>query len=449
MKFGDTGGTFAPDEARAGKLMGVLVVALVFSVMNGTMFNVALPVIAERFSLAPSQVSWVMTSYMVVYAVGSVVYGKLADNYPLKSLVTFGMLVFGLGSILGMAADAYATVVLGRVFQAAGAAVMPAASMIVPVRYFPAERRGKALGTTAVGLALGGALGPVVAGSIAGLGSWRWLFVFSLASLATLPFFRKYLGDDQGQPGRIDWLGGGLLAAATAAYLLSITQGRWLIFAGGCVLLALFLIRIRNAAAPFIPPALFANRKYAVGLLLAFLTAALNFSATFMAPQFLTSLNHLSPGGVGTILFPAAIASALLGRLGGKLADRRGNEGLVWLGSCLLLLGYGLLSVFVGEAAYWIALFLIASQIGQTFMQIAMSNTVSRTLSADQVGVGMGMLAMLNFIAGALAMSAIGKLLDRATGEAGGAQAYGSIFIGMCLTVLVVAGLYRLRFPKG
>mgnify|MGYP002401717316 CR=1 FL=1 len=437
------------EEARAEKLMGVLVVALVFSVMNGTMFNVALPVIAERFALVPSQVSWVMTSYMVVYAVGSVVYGKLADNYSLKSLLTFGMLVFALGSIVGMAADTYATVVAARILQAAGAAVMPAASMIVPVRYFPVEKRGRALGTTAVGLALGSALGPVVAGAIAGLGSWRWLFLFSLVSLATLPLFRKYLGDDKGRPGRIDWLGGGLLGAATAAYLLAITQGKWQMIVAGSVLLLLFIVRIRKAAVPFVPPALFANGRFSAGLFIAFLAAALNFSVTFMAPQFLTSLNNLSPGGVGAVLFPAAIASALMGRIGGKLADRRGNGVLVGLASGLLLLGYGLLAGFVGEAAHWIALFLIASQIGQTFLQIAMSGTVSRTLAKEQAGVGMGMLAMLNFIAGALSMSVIGKVLDRTAAEAGGASTYSHILIAMCLTVIFIAGMYRLRFRKG
>jgi len=446
-----------PNAASSERLMSVLVVALIFSVMNGTMFNVALPVIAQRFALSPSEVSWVMTAYMVVYAIGSAVYGKLADKYRLKSLITFGMLVFTLGSILGMTAGSYAMIVVGRILQAAGAAVMPAMSMIVPIRYFPAEKRGKALGTTAVGLALGGALGPIVAGAIASLGDWRWLFLFSLVSLVTLPLFRKYLGDDKGQAGRIDWIGGGLLAGAVALFLLAITQGEWTSFAGGSIALILFIVRIRTAAVPFISPSLFANRKFATGLFIAFLAASLNFSLTFMAPQFLTSLNHLSPGTIGAVLFPAAIASALLGRKGGKLADRRGNGYLIALASFLLLLGYGLLSSFMGGSAYLVALFLIAGQIGQTFLQIAMSNSVSRTLTQEQTGVGMGMLSMLNFIAGALAMSVVGKVLDRGTVDIRlnpfvsdiGAYAYSNILIVLCMIVLAIAGIYRLRFIKG
>lgn len=145
----------------ADKLLGVLVVTLIFSVMNGTMFNVALPEIGKEFNLVPSEVSWIMTSYMVVYAVGSIVMGKLADKYRLKDLLTYGLLIFALGSLLGLLATEYWVIILGRVIQAAGASVLPATAMIIPVRYFAPEKRGRALGTSAVGLALGNALGPL------------------------------------------------------------------------------------------------------------------------------------------------------------------------------------------------------------------------------------------------------------------------------------------------
>ena len=176
----------------ADKLLAVLVVTLIFSVMNGTMFNVALPEIGKEFNLVPSEVSWIMTSYMVVYAVGSIVMGKLADKYRLKDLLTYGLLIFALGSLLGLLATEYWVIILGRVIQAAGASVLPATAMIIPVRYFAPEK-GRALGTSAVGLALGNALGPVAAGLITSFGSWRLMFVLSLLPLLTLPFFRKYL----------------------------------------------------------------------------------------------------------------------------------------------------------------------------------------------------------------------------------------------------------------
>jgi MFS transporter, DHA2 family, metal-tetracycline-proton antiporter len=129
------------------KLLLVLAVTLVFSVMNASIFNVVLPVIGAEFHLAPSALSWISTGYMIVYAIGSVTYGKLADKYRLKDLLTFGLAVFALGSLVGLIATEYWMIILGRVLQAAGASVIPATGMIIPVRYFPPEKRGRALGT--------------------------------------------------------------------------------------------------------------------------------------------------------------------------------------------------------------------------------------------------------------------------------------------------------------
>ncbi|WP_110932888.1 MFS transporter [Paenibacillus bouchesdurhonensis] len=441
-------------DKRADKLLGVLVFALIFSVMNGTMFNVALPMIGKEFGLIPSQVSWVMTSYMVLYAIGSVVFGKLADRYKLKDLLTFGLLLFAVGSIVGASASEYWMIVLGRILQAAGASVLPATAMIIPIRYFAPEKRGRALGTSAVGLSLGAALGPVVAGLISGYGSWRWLFLFSLLSLVTLPLFRKYLDDDRGEAGHIDFLGGGLLAGTVTFLLLAITQSHWLLLVIGIALFVLFVLRIRKAKHPFVQPSIFANKYFAIGLFIAFITTSMNFALTFMTPQYLAALNNLSPENIGFVLFPAAIVSAMLGRRGGKLADERGNGFLMSAAACLMLVCYALLSSFVGVTPYIIAVILIAGNVGQTFMQITMSNTISRTLAKEQVGVGMGLFSMLNFISGAISMSIISKLLDQQQSALRinpfvaneGAYVYSNIFIVMCLMVAAMYWLYRVQF---
>ncbi|WP_211748777.1 MFS transporter [Paenibacillus sp. Marseille-Q4541] len=438
----------------ADKLLKILVVTLVFSVMNGTMFNVALPEIGKEFNLVPSQVSWIMTSYMVVYAVGSIVMGKLADKYRLKDLLTYGLIIFALGSLIGLVANEFWLIILGRVIQAAGASVLPATAMIIPIRYFAPEKRGRALGTSAIGLALGNALGPVAAGLITSFGSWRLMFILSLLPLLTLPFFRKYLDNAKGKAGSIDVLGGGLLAVTVALFLLAITQMQVWLFLGGVVMLTLFIIRIRKAAEPFIKPGLFRNKTYSIGLLLAFSTTAMSFSMTFMTPQFLTAVNSLSSASIGFVLVPAAIASAIMGRKGGRLADDRGNFTLVFVASVLLFLAFSLLSTFIGVSAYIIAIILILGNVGQTFMQIAMSNTISRTLSKEETGVGMGLLSMINFISGAMAMSVVGKLLDKgATSlqfnpfiKSDDALVYSNIFVVMSLVVIAVVILYRYQF---
>lgn len=117
-------------------LLRVLVFTLIISVMNGTMFNVVLPVISKEFELTASQVTWIVSGYLIVYAIGTVTYGKLSDKFSIKALITFGLLLLAAGSIVGVVATQYWMIIVARILQAAGAAVIPALAMIIPVRFF-------------------------------------------------------------------------------------------------------------------------------------------------------------------------------------------------------------------------------------------------------------------------------------------------------------------------
>ncbi|OCT11368.1 antiporter [Paenibacillus pectinilyticus] len=396
----------------ADKLMRILMFTMALSMMSGVMFNIALPKISSEFHLSIAQVSWLSSAYILIYAIGAVTYGKLADRYRLKDLVTFGLLLFAVGSLIGLTSQTFAMALIGRCLQASGAAVIPAMSMIIPLRFFPPERRGAALGMTAVGLAFGNALGPVVAALLISTLQWRWLFAVSLLSLVTLPFYRAYLGSERTvSRGRFDWLGGLLLGITIALLLLSVTTGIWLLLFG-LLALGLFIARICTAGDPFIAPKLFQNRKYTLGLTISFLVSGTCCSLFVLSPLLLADVQQLPSIWIGFAMIPAAAASAIFGRKGGKLADTKGNLFVVRIASSLLLSSFLLLSTFTASSALWIALFLVLGNVGQSFMTIAISNSVSRNLPADQVGVGMGMLSMANFIGQGIAISIYGKVVD-------------------------------------
>jgi len=444
----------AHSKSKEEKLLRVLFIALIFSVMNAFLFNVVLPVISIEFNLSAAQVSWILSGYMIVYAFGTVIYGKLADKYRLKDLLTFGLLLFALGSVIGLVTTQYWMIILGRVIQASGASVIPAMAMIIPVRYFSQEKRGRALGMTAAGMALGTALGPIVSGLVADLTGWRFLFCLSLLPLITIPFFRKYLDDERGSIGKIDFIGGTLLAGTVTLLLLAVTQGNGLLIFAGLILLALFILRIFSTTDPFIDPDIFKNKKYSWGLIITFLAAALIFGIQFLSPLFLADINHLSPLVIGLVMFPPAIVSALLGRSGGKLADKKGNSYLVYIAILLIFVCYVLLSTFVGVSPITIMLLLTFGSAGTTFMRIGITNTISRTLSKEQIGVGMGFFSMFNFISGAAVTSLIGKMLDfNSSGfrfnpvpSESATFVYSNIFVMLAFIAVIAAALYYLQF---
>ncbi|EIJ82084.1 metal-tetracycline/H+ antiporter [Bacillus methanolicus PB1] len=394
------------------KLMRIVMFTLVLSSMSVLMFNFVLPEIGKTFDLTNAQVSWVTSSYALIYGIGTVIYGKLADRYKLKNLLTSGLSFFALGSLIGLFFQTFWMVLVGRCLQAAGAAVIPATAMLIPLRYFPPERRGAAMGTAFVGLALGSALGPVISAFIVGIAHWRWLFCVPLLILITLPFYRKYLGDERGSLGRLDWVGGGLLGMTVTLLLLGVTSGKWRFAIVGLLALALFIARIRSVSEPFVQPGLFTNKNYTLRLTIAFLISGIGLSLYFLGPLLLAHVHQLPPSWISFAMVPAAVASAILGRKGGKLADLKGNSYLFFIASGLLLTCFVLLSTFIGISPVFISIFLIFGNVGQTFMMIAMSNSISIALPKEQAGVGMGLLSMLNFIAGGMASGVYGKVVD-------------------------------------
>ncbi len=390
-------------------LMRFLLFTVMISSMSAMMFNVVLPEISEEFGLTLAEVSWMSSAYTIIYAFGTVTYGKLADRYPLRSLLTFGLLLFAAGSLIGLLSQSFGMALIGRCLQSAGAAAVPATALIIPIRYFPPEKRGGAMSMTAVGLALGGAIAPILSAIIVSFANWRWLFLPSLLMLLLIPLYRRYLEHEPKAAQRsFDWLGGLLLAASITALLLGITNhARWA-FAAAVLSFLLFLVRIHRTEEPFIQPQLLRSRPYAAAVLVAFLINGIGVSLFFLTPILLADVYRMEPAYIGYAMVPAAIVSSLLGRLGGKLADRKGNSYLFITASLSLFACMVCLSLFTGVSPALVSLFLILGYAGQSYIQIAMANAVSVTLPKEQTGVGMGLFSMLSFISQGIAVSLFG-----------------------------------------
>ena len=404
----------SPRERIGRRIMRVMFFTAVFSTLSMLTFNIVLPELRDEFHIDLAQASWLSSGYLFVYALGNVVYGKLASRFRLKNLITCGLTLFAVGSLLGFASTSFWLALTGRLVQAAGASVVPAAAMLLPIRYFPPERRPGAMSMTTAGLALGTALGPVVAALLLTFLNWRWLYVPPVFVLVLVPFFRKYVNDDSTpNPGKLDWLGGALLALTVAFMLIGATYLIGWMGVAAALMMLLFIWRLSTAADPFIQPALFRNGKYTSGLMLAALISSIASGMALLPPVLLADVYGLGSEWIGFLLVPAAAVSSVLSRVGGKVGDRKGERRLYLLASSLLMLGLMLLALFSGVVDVWlIPLFLIFVHVGQTFIQVAVSSTLSKTLPKEQAGVGMGLFQMLNGLASSMAVIIYGLLLE-------------------------------------
>lgn len=424
-----------------------LAVTIFFSVLNGVMFNIAIPEIAKGFGLMPSEVSWVMTAYTATFALGALVYGKLADSVSIKRLITIGLLLLNLGSVIGFMAGWYPMLIFARVLQASGGSAIPALAMLVATRYFPRQRKGMVFGVIASTVAFGAGIGPVLGGFIAGSMHWRFLFLLTVLTLPALPFLRAMLPDERPEHKAFDLPGAALVIGGVGTLLVGVTQGGAAFVLAGSVLLALFVLRIRMAPEPFIRPGLFLIPSYRSTIAMAVLTTGGMFGMMFAVPIMLSDLADLGAREIGFVMFPGAMSAAVMGRVGGSFVDAWGGRRMMLVGSFVMIAGLLVISTAAGATAAMFSALLVITYIGFSFLQSAMPHTVSSDLPREETGVGMGAYSMFFFSAGSFFAAAIGRVLDlgragfRLNPLAGTEEAwiYSNVFL--VLAALVLAGL--------
>ncbi|RKD71162.1 DHA2 family metal-tetracycline-proton antiporter-like MFS transporter [Sinobaca qinghaiensis] len=432
------------------RIIVLLCAVLMFSVMNSTMFMIAVPDIADAFSLSPSEVSWVVTGYIIIYAVGALVYGKLADLYPFKRLLTVGLILFAVGSIIGFFSTHFIMVVAARMVQAAGAATVPALVFIAPSRFFK-EEQGKVLGIVSSTMAFASGIGPIAGGLIAGAFAWNYLFLVSIFVVITIPFFHKWLPEEEPKSGKVDLPGAFFMAVGVGFFILFITTFGWLYLGISIIFLSVFIWWIFHVETPFVKPGLFLNHAYRTTLITSFFGILTMFSMMFMMPLLLDDVNNLSTTAIGLVLFPGAIAAAFMGRIAGLWTDRFGSWPMVFLALGLTMVGFTSLSIAAGASPLLVSLALVASYVAFPFLQTATANLISSVLPAEETGVGMGVYNLFNFMAGAFGGAVVGALLNQYTGaeaynplhfSPGHAGIYSNIFMGMAVMAVINAAVF-------
>ena len=169
-------------------LLAVVVSAILVSALNQTFTNVVVPDIQDDFGASRGQTGWVITGYLLVFAVGIPLYGRIADLYSLRLVFSVGLVALAAGSLVCALAPTLPVLVAGRIVQAIGASAIPALGFAAVAKAMPPGERGAALGLLSSSVGAGAAVGPVAGGAIAGLAGWHVLFYLTLVlSLALAP----------------------------------------------------------------------------------------------------------------------------------------------------------------------------------------------------------------------------------------------------------------------
>ena len=388
--------------------LAVMICALFVSVFTYTMVNVAIPLIREQFGASEAQSGWVITGYVLTFAVGIPLYGRVSDLFSLRRTFAFGVGMLALGLAVCALAPTLTVLVAGRALQGVGAGAIPAVAFGSIAKLLAPGQRGTALGALSSSVGVGAAAGPVLGGLIAGAAGWQALFFVTLglslvvlaASIYVLP---DRISDEPAQDAtlrRLD-LPGGLLLGGTAGLLLfGVTQAETMglssFLVWGCLLLAglagaSFAWHIRTTPEPFISPRIFASGSFLAAALVGFLAQFTNIGSLFLAPLLLEGSSGLTPAAAGLILAPGAVAVAVLSPLAGKLSDRLGPRSVLLFGLTFMFISTLAISSFaIGAAPYVLAAGLLLLGIGYAGTNSPAANAASEAIPREVAGTGLG-----------------------------------------------------------
>jgi DHA2 family metal-tetracycline-proton antiporter-like MFS transporter/DHA2 family florfenicol/chloramphenicol resistance protein-like MFS transporter len=414
-------------------LLLVLISAVFVAVLNTSMVNVVVPVIGQEFGASEAQVGWVITGYLLVYAVGIPLYGRVSDLFSLRMTFVLGLLTFAAGSLLCALAPNLPLLVLGRIIQAAGGASIPALANASVAKLLPPGQRGMALGLIVSSVGIGAAVGPVVGGLVESFASWHALFYGTLSLTLFLILGAWFVLPHTTPTGEhwFDLLGGILFGLAAGLFLFGITQGQvagfssptsWGSFIGSGLAAVLFAWRIRSAAHPFVSPDLFKNRAFVAAVLVGFFTMLTNVSCLVSIPLLISHVNGLPSEAAGLVLAPGAISLAVLSPLAGRLSDRVGVRIPIFAGLTIMLVSVLFLSTFApGSPPPLIAAGMLGIGVGFACVNSPATNAAAAALPREEAGVGLGIYQGLFFLGGGIGPAVVGAFL--AARREGGAQA--------------------------
>ncbi|HDX9590878.1 TPA: MFS transporter [Bacillus pseudomycoides] len=428
-----------------------------FSVLNEMVFNVVLPDIAKDLGIPPSLANWINTSFMISFAIGSITYGTISDQYGVKKLLLFGLLAYSGGSLLGVLAHSHFFVVIAaRFIQGVGASAVPALIMVIVARYVKSEDRGKAFGIIGSLVAMGEWIGPALGGTIAHYVQWPVLFLIPMLTLFTIPFFLKELPNESVKGKRIDTWGIALLSCGIVIFTINITQSNWFYLAISFALFAGFTLHIHKVEQPFIEPRLLTNRKFIWGVLTGGILLGTVAGCIAMIPYMMRDVHQLSASMIGWVIFPGTMSVVLFSLIGGSLVDKRGTTFVLWLGSSFILASFFIISLFADQTPWLVSAMLIVMFGGLSFVKTVISTSVAAALGPKEVGAGMGFLSFACFLAEGLGMAIVGGLLAKhileypllSTIQNTKAYLYSNLLLVFIVAVLTGITIYTVAYSR-
>ncbi len=396
--------------------LSALIIASISSFLTPFMIssvNIALPAIGKEFKTDAVLLSWVATSYLLAAAVSLVPFGKLADIYGRKKVFLSGQIIVTVTSLLAAISVSAPMLIIFRIFQGVGGAMIFATSIAILTSVYPPQERGRVLGIAVAAVYIGLSCGPFFGGWLTQHFSWRSIFLINIPlglSIIWLVLW-KLKGEWIGAAGdKFDLTGSVIYGAAIVAIMYGITiipamASIWIILAG-ILALAGFVKWETKVRYPVFEVKLFReNRTFAFSCLAALINYSATFAVAFLLSLYLQYIKGLSPQGAGVVLIAQPIVMAVFSPLAGKLSDKIEPRVIASLGMALTTLGLILLALITNHTTLlYIVISLMVLGFGFALFSSPNMNAIMSSVAKKYYGIASGSVGTMRVLGQMLSM---------------------------------------------
>ena len=412
----------------------------------GSSINVALPSIGRALAMNAVLLSWIAMAYSLSSAIFLVPFGRAADIHGRKKIFLWGVAIFGFFSLLCGTATSGTMLILFRVLQGVGGAMVFGTGIAILTSVFPPNERGRALGINVAAVYLGLSLGPVVGGLLTQHLGWRSVFYVNVPlCLFLMPFTLTNLkgewAEARGEP--FDWAGSAIYGAGLASLMYGFSRlpaglGAVLV-AAGLAGIAAFVLWESRATHPVLDVSLFRrSRVFALSNLAALINYAATAAIGFLLSLYLQYIKALTPQAAGFVLIAQPAMQALFSPLAGRLSDRIEPRIVASTGMALNVIGLILLTLLNATTPLpFIVGSLLFLGLGFALFSSPNTNAIMGSVERRFYGVASATQATMRLVGQMFSMGVVMLIINLILGPVQIAPEYYPLFLRAAHTAFV------------
>lgn len=410
---------FSSFESKLVLLTTILASTIGF--FSATSIAIAIPNIQIQLGATIDQIQWVLYSFILVVSVGILVSGSLADSLGYKKILLWGIGIFTVANIGAMVSTNVVMLIISRAFQGLGAALIAPQSLAIINTLYDRKMRTTAIGYWSAASGLVTLFGPVLAGWLVDVGSWRWVFasVLPLCLVAAVLVMTTIPKSQTLRQFRLDWVGMSILVLSISSISLGFIRAQQSfgfleasLIGGGAVMLLLFYVIEKRISQPLFDFKILSDTKVLIANIFTLLMYAPLTAITVLMPVYFQQLLGLTAIESSLYLLPLLLCLIIFAAISGKLADMYGKKVLMAMGAMFTLFGYlGLSFISTDYALMSVPTFgLVLVGIGFGLFIPALTQT-ALSVKAEFLGMASGVNNALSRFAGIVAVVIFGALL--------------------------------------